>query len=95
MFSNKHKLFQQLRKVFLNVFFFKAKISFRCKIYLCLGEKQMEESTMEKEEKMDYFNQEREPVESAAARIVESDRLQVHVDVVTLGGRNISLREWK
>lgn len=55
----------------------------------------MEESTMEKEEKMDYFNQEREPVESAAARIVESDRLQVHVDVVTLGGRNISLREWK
>lgn len=38
-------------------------------------------------EKMDYFYQEREHVESTATRIVESDRLQVHVDVVTLEGR--------
>ena len=66
---------------------------FRCKIYLCLAEKQTEESTVEKEEKIDYFYQDREPVESTATRIVESDRLQIHVDVVTLEGRHISLRE--
>ena len=53
----------------------------------------MEESTVEKEEKIDYFYQDREPVESTATRIVESDRLQIHVDVVTLEGRHISLRE--
>ena len=36
-------------------FFKKAQISFRCKIYLHLAEKHMEESTVGKEEKTDYF----------------------------------------
>lgn len=53
--------------------FLKAKISFRCKIYLCLAKKQMKEFAVEKEEIMDYFYQEREPAESIAAGIVESD----------------------
>lgn len=42
--------FNNWEKLFLNVFFLKAKISFRCKTYLYLAEKQMEESTVEKED---------------------------------------------
>lgn len=57
--------------------------------YLCLAEKQMEESTVEKEEKMDYFYQEREPVESSAARTVESDRLQVPGGCGHFGGEQL------
>lgn len=53
--------------------FLKAKISSRCKIYLCLAKKQIEEFAVEQEEIMDYFYQERGPAESRAAGIVESD----------------------
>lgn len=92
MFSNNHQLFQQLRKLFLNVFFLKARFLIDARsTYVWL--KSRWKNPVEKEEKMDYFYQEREPVESTATRIVESDRFQVHVDVVTFKGRYISLRE--
>lgn len=53
----------------------------------------MAESTEEREGKVNYFYQERGPVESTGPRIVESNRLQDMVEVVNLDGRHIVLRE--
>lgn len=47
----------------------------------------MEEPTVEKEEMMDCFYQEREPVESTAAGTVERNGLQVHGGSGYFGGQ--------
>lgn len=92
VFSSKHELFQQLRKIIFKCLFLKVKVSFRCEDLLIFGWKADGRINSVKEEKTDLSR--KGTCRKHSCRDSRKNRLQSHGGRCSLKGRHINLSEW-